>query len=47
MIAIFGFTLNSLNMTVIGVWAGGHSPPPKFLRSGRNPCVIRAKHKKF
>ena len=47
MIAILGFTLNSLNMTVIGVWAGGHSPPPKFLRSGRNPCVIRAKHKKF
>jgi hypothetical protein len=35
MIAIFGFTLNSLNMTVIGVWAGGHSPPPQIFTVGQ------------
>ena len=35
----------------IGVWAGGGMggggarAPPKFLRSGKNHCEIRAKHK--
>ena len=35
----------------IGVWAGGHGggarAPPQFLRSGKNQCEIRAKHKSF
>jgi hypothetical protein len=36
----------------IGVWAGGvggrgAQAPPKCLQSGRNPCVIREKHKNF
>ena len=25
----------------------GAHPPPKFLLLGKNPCVIRAKHKNF
>ena len=42
------------NMIGMGVWAGGGGgggggarTPPKFLRSGKNPRVIRAKYKNF
>jgi hypothetical protein len=32
----------------MGRWGmGGHVPPPKFLRSGKKECKIRAKHKNF
>jgi hypothetical protein len=31
----------------MGRGGGGHVPPPKFLRSGKKECKIRAKLKNF